>query len=214
MKKLPGFAAPLILVVIGLVVGIGITFAYFQIKSKSNTQPQQTTTSQSTPTPTPPTNLKTTDETSNWETYTNTEDRITLNYPSNYQLKKSTSDTGVKFYLPNAKQNTLGVMIGGGFQVIVKDVNTTSLETAADQFFTRGKLNLCQKTPNIKLDDTEAVRCDYKPRGEGESPEDIAMVFLLKDNKSYLIHAWASGKDAEGLIKNFDQILSTFKFLN
>jgi len=54
MKKLPrGFASPVILLAVGLIVGIGITFAYFKFKSKPAPQPQPATTqttSQSSPT--------------------------------------------------------------------------------------------------------------------------------------------------------------------
>ena len=84
MKKLPdGFASPIILLAVGLIVGIGITFAYFQFKSKPAPQPQPTTTPQSTSTPTDlssETQVKE-DETANWKTYTNTKLNFSVKYP-------------------------------------------------------------------------------------------------------------------------------------
>ncbi len=53
MKKLAqGFAAPLILLVIGLIVGAGVVFAYFQFNSKTST-PQQTSFSKESVSPAP-----------------------------------------------------------------------------------------------------------------------------------------------------------------
>src|SRR3989344_8469207 len=89
MKKLPaGFASPLILVVIGLIVGIGITFAYFQFKSKPAPQPEPATiqtTSQSSPvSKVSPT--ASADETASWKTYTNKEQGFEVKYPNDLEV--------------------------------------------------------------------------------------------------------------------------------
>ncbi|OGD94734.1 hypothetical protein A3F02_02725 [Candidatus Curtissbacteria bacterium RIFCSPHIGHO2_12_FULL_38_9b] len=95
-KRLPtGFATPIILVIIGLIIGIGITFAYFQFKSKPEPQPQSATsqsTSQSSPTskvsPTASPN-----ETANWKIYTNTAFGFSIQYPDSL-VKKPTEYQG------------------------------------------------------------------------------------------------------------------------
>src|SRR3990167_11310467 len=82
MKKLPrGFASPIILLAVGLVVGIGITFAYFQFKNKPVPQPQQATTAQVTSTPVPITQSTPTPDISlNWNTYTNATYKFSFKY--------------------------------------------------------------------------------------------------------------------------------------
>jgi len=96
MKKLPaGFASPLILVAVGLIVGIGITFAYFQFKSKPAPQPQPTTTPQSTSTPAPVTrSTPATDETASWKTYTSAEMGFSIKYPDDMYSTKIESTLG------------------------------------------------------------------------------------------------------------------------
>ncbi len=116
MKKLPaGFASPIILLAVGLVVGIGVTFAYFQFKSKPTPQPQPTPISQSRPASTPvPLATPFPDETANWKTYTNTKLNFSVKYPittskfnGNWYYEEGGIGQVVRFSPPSSKSGGL-----------------------------------------------------------------------------------------------------------
>src|SRR3989344_8944715 len=108
MKKLPfGFASPLILLAVGLIVGIAITFAYFQFKSKPAHQNQPSLIPQSTPASTPNPDASRepngSAETANWKTYTDNGFKFEIKYPNNLKTNKLTAHDdllgGVSLYL-------------------------------------------------------------------------------------------------------------------
>src|SRR3989344_1832547 len=98
MKKLSfGFASPIVLLAVGLIVGIGITFAYFQFKSKPAPQPQPTDI-QSTSTDLSSETPVKEDETANWKTYTSQEGKYSVKYPDSVKIyvNEKMSVDGVK----------------------------------------------------------------------------------------------------------------------
>jgi len=108
IKKLPrGFASPIILLVVGLIVGIAATFLYFQLKPKPTTPSQTTQTEQTSTLTSSPKAFaqQATDETASWKTYTNTQYGFSFQFPSewfNYDNPNNPSRVAVGFY-PNGE---------------------------------------------------------------------------------------------------------------
>lgn len=140
-------------------------------------------------------------------------------YPSNYRVKENnTIDAnglkfdGVAFYIPDPKKTNFGKILDEGITLGVQDLKTQSFVDELDHYYYQGGVNV-PKTPNTKLDGVDASRADWKHSG-GYAPENTAALFAIKGNKSYLFSLSTSYENEEVLIKNFNQILSTFQFID
>jgi len=209
-----GFYHPIAILVLAAIT-LSFAIIFYLNSSVFFKAPEQAQTPTTTSSPSPLIQKSPVDETANWKTYTNKQIGIRVQYPSNYQVKESTAS--VAFYIPNPKKSNWGVVIDEGFKLTVQPLKTkiATFESEADQYFYPGlgKLNLPQKTSNMKLDGTDAIRSGNKQKVES-LPEDIASVFTIKNNKTYLFTLITSEENRVSLIKTFDQILSTFQFLD
>ncbi len=195
MKKLPvGFASPLILLSVGLIVGIGITFAYFQFKSKPSHQNQPSLIPQSTPADLSSEALAK-DETANWKTYTGS--GYTFKYPASFEDK-----SGVLTYF----SSTVKTGPGGGVAYLESGTSNTTLNDTLKS--TTG----IKKQENIILNGIQSVRATGYTGIAGAVY--FNRVLIERDNKTFLITLSTPDQDVIGeVLPIFNQILSTFQFL-
>lgn len=225
MKKLPvGFASPLIVLVIGLLLGITVTLTVFHVFRPKigdlETTPKNSTAvnvSSTSPLPSP-----TPDETANWKTYTNTKYGYTIEYPSNYFVGfydvisgNFNAATGAEHQLdmlPPTKDvfnNFLQIQV-----VNLKELNKTFIEVVNNNY--KESKNHFQTTSISDLVNSKfAGYSDYEYSFTGQALETIGwggvvtkgtykVIFFQKDGNIYSIYL----KDSD----SFNKILSTFKF--
>lgn len=215
MRRLSaGFATPLILIVIGLIVGIGITFGYFQLKSKPTTQSQQTAASQSTSTPAPVTkSTPTTDETENWRVYTDEQKTFIFKYPpflTPATILQSDQSGLVSFRIDDKEKLVLS-KIANPLNMDLKDFREKVKLTDTEKTYERTSISgyevlitrlkwPCQSVCKQEEIKNEQVHIDFKGNG-------FIVGFKINTvDKAGL----TSVSDEKWLI----QIASTFKFLN
>lgn len=198
MKKLPfGFASPIILLAIGLIVGIGVTFAYFQFKSKPAPQPQQSTVIQSTPTDLSSKTQVPEDETASWKTYTDANLKLQFKYPSDWKV------AGSPQYDNAIDKNMTGYTIG-----IKKDNNTISI------------LSCCASGTDAKLISNEIVAIGNKNYKFVKYSFDekhyaylaVETIINEKNNKEYSALITLEKTSDQEIMDQVRKILSTFKF--
>ncbi len=209
MRK--GFVTlPLILLIIGLLIGGAAVFGYFQLKPKSSTE-NQTTSAQkvsnqnSTTSPSP----QTTDETSSWKSYSGKFGN--LKYPQSWHTRelaqpdillvqeKETGSTGIAFGIGNDWKSSYE---GALKYEINKEVNQVG-ET--------GKYTL-NRLANISVDGNTAIVIELNPESIGVNTP-VKEVYLSRNGIYYKM--WVSGDtqaEFETNKKIFDKVLSTFKF--
>ena len=203
-KRLPtGFASPIVLLAVGLIVGISLTFAYFQFKSKPAPQPQPTT-SQSSPVSKVFPNAST-DETASWKTYKNSQYGFEVKYPPQWSVNDrktefTISDGNLKFeiIMSNAGRGTYFT------ESKKSSVDVNNVQGERTDFLTSNKQVFVSPIsfPNYKKDgwDSGYIMLD----ATGSPGFEIDNVVNSQNQQA-----------TRGQVKNFetlDQILSTFKF--
>ncbi len=171
---------PLILIAL-IVIAVGGYLLYQQqTKSTSVTPPAQTATQ-----PSPASN-----ETTNWKTYTNTEAKVSFQYPLDWTVKEEQPSTDYKRISIQGKQGEIlldyGTGFGGACQSAYEDFNIGNAQTQA-----------CHSTPAdgserwslsaMKKNNVNFNKIDYSGFVMANSP--------YKDNRDLIL-----------------KILSTFKF--
>lgn len=210
MKKLPkGFAAPIILLIVGLILGAGAVFAYFQFNSTSSTSQQSTYKSGPTPSPVAASSPSV-DETASWKTYTNANLGFSAKYPAGWPVP-------TEEYLNPQRINFKDK---GGTEVIAvirdeKDSPTYSLfskltidkpEIETEFNFTRTRLT------DIKIDGLTGIRVKEEPNA-GSVVNYGYNISIKKGLGEYSIGVVSQTKaDLDAKAKLADQIVSTFKF--
>ncbi len=186
-----GFAH-ILLVTVLILVGIGIVGYFAYKKGQISTAP----TSSSAPT---------IDETANWKTYRN--DFITFKYPPN--LKEETDTTKEGSYM-----STLSFKSEDGIYrlILFFGLNMDSKPEELMEFIDRFSSNGGDK---IKVDGQPAAVSQINTP---DYPATITSYILSRDNRSHISVTLAVYSEDDRILINakstFDQILSTFKFLD
>jgi len=214
-----GFLTPPVIIVLAIITfGVAISIYANSIlfnTKKEPTQPQnQTSPSPAAVAKSPQPPL---DETANWKTYTNAKMGIAIKYSPDFSLEEAqpiTEVLGTNFYTPDHSVYSHsiggGVLSNGGFiNLGVKDTTTDSLETEFQNFIGVAKL---ESKSNSQLAGMPAIRGTYMA-AEGASNQ-TEVLFTLKGKKRFVFTVWAVEEDRQPLIKTFETMLSTFKFLD
>lgn len=170
---------PLILVT--LVVILGGYFLYQQQTKSTQAIPLDQTTTQPSPTA---------NETANWKTYTNTEAKVSFQYPLDWTVKEETPNVEYKRISIVGKEGQIlldyGAGFGGSCQTAYEDFNIGNAQTQA-----------CHSTPS-------------------DGSEKWSLSTMKKDNVNFNTISYSGSVVASSPYKdNRDlilKILSTFKF--
>lgn len=228
MNKLSkGFAAPLVLVIISLIVGISTTFAYFQFKSKPASQSKQATTYESTSTPAPETKSSpATDETAGWKVYSNQDLKLSIKYPENlYALKVEdlvgpgdVSSPQLIITPVDSFNNKKPLAVTYKINITSRDRGGSNIKDPKEMFGQGPLINYAidqidkSQIKTITLGGQQAARIDNLPFGQAGVETEI---FAIKGDRYFeiLVEPHQSSGDSETNKGVVDQILSTFKFL-
>ena len=191
------------LVLIVFTLGL-IAYLFFQNQKlqKQVLNPQVSPTIQA-PSPTPKTVSSISiapDETAGWKTYTNTTNKYSLSYPPTWQIRENVTDI-----LPNKPSLTyifdeIGEFAPGIYIWVVPKVEPKQWIT--EQLFSPDYTQA--KTDSIIIDSIQGAKISGIP-----GPLEQEWVFVNKDSQSFILYAGAMTD-----MTIFDQILSTFHFLN
>ena len=224
MKKVlknQGFALPLVLVGVAVVIVTLALVAYFLYFSKTTRQPA--TSPQPTQTPARETSGFTpsqTDETANWKTYTNSDVGYQISHPRNIQPKESTlaGEALLGSFVPPAKINHMVTLI---FSDDGKEIVNISSAINIDPNYGFDAKLLAEKLAEISaspakvsemvLGGNKAYIVEPEP-SEQFSERLLSTIFIngKRPNSAYVINIGVELAKKETV----DQILSTFKFLN
>ena len=198
-----GFAPIIaIAIVAAFLIGIGATVGYLKLKSKSTSQTQQTT-----PKASPESNSNT-----SWNVYTNPSFDFSFKYPSNYIKKEIVREgkiTDVQFTSTDYSYET-GVedgytKSGGKITIGEYEEKISLIKPVLAEFVP--KILFREKTT---IDGIEANLIIAENLGEEKSHN----ISLTRNGKKVLLSAYYAGTDEQRILKDFDQILSTFQFTN
>lgn len=189
-------SSKIIIVAILVLLSLAIAFLFYQNWQLKQTVNRLYQSLASNPTPPQMVSLPTPDPTADWKTYTNSEIGISLKYPSDYKISEQKITTGISIQLKN-KENT--IYIGEGLF---------------------GSDNKPFNTEEIIIDGKKLNKYSYKYElnNTTESIEQI-VVQLSEETPEFYIRtvSWYSQPPRRALsqkeIELFDQILSTFKFI-
>lgn len=199
----------IILILTTVILLLAIVGGAYLLGTKNNnskTVSQITPTATATPTPT-------SDPTANWKTYTNPKYGYSIKYPADWieQVKCRGGiavDDYICFKSPDFTEDQQPNITSGG--LITIDGNSQGSS------FTAGSIdNFCQSRPlvtilectQIKVDNISAIK-----RVGNDQYEDIGIIKNGKFIISIRVEYTTSSKTQ--ILKQFDQILSTFKFIN
>lgn len=181
----------ILLVVLGLILASGLVFAGYKLRQQqkqSGAQPTPTPVVVATPTP---------DPTANWATYTT--DSYLIKYPNDWnEPKVNLQSTRTEYFF---EPGNLFVTVGFNYDQSLNRPRTYKEEKA-----------LLEKSAIGKTEITVAGIKTLKYINKiGESTYEELVLLPLKDGKSmvWINMSFPPGTDS----KQFDQILSTFKFL-
>lgn len=170
---------------------------------------QQTDQGKSTLNPTASPTLPTLDQTANWETYTNQEKGYSIKYPKEGFLRLicpgeelTVTNDGVGGKTEPVQMDTCAR--GGRYTLETKTYDTVQAEPEETQYYIIDK-------KNVILGGLQAKQYIYTFTNieEGPFPQWNTMARVNRNGKTYEIYF-----DEKDSLSTFDQILSTFKFLN
>ena len=184
-----------IIVVLLLGIGIGIFFpvSNIHLPNLSFLNPSPTSTPTPTPTPTP-------NPTADWKTYTNSSGQYSFKYPDQWNAATNSSRLSGALFGPSAT-STSGL---GGVEV---NTSAQSVDIYVNNLVTEGVIGIVTQNP-VTINRLEGIKIKY----EGGGGPINGWSFYTKNGKSIYniyINSW---QDGDVLI--FDQILSTFTFLD
>ena len=212
-------------VILGLFIGttlIGgglVAYYYFELKSVSSSpKNEQTLTGkpkETSPSATPAQPRIITDEIDDWKTYTNSKRGYSFRYPESYRLKETQASTTTMEGICLVKDAEYAV--GQGFMgsdVLVKGVEICFI------IYPNGK-DLSESVLKNELGtniDFRTIKVDRKEGLEIILPDQIDRIIYIKYNNIVLsINTDAQSSNPQenkGYLKDFSEILSTFKFLS
>ena len=215
-----------IFVLLGLVLVAGLLFAGVALSQKgflsgilSLAKPSPTPTLAPEPTPTP-------DPTANWKTYTNQKYNYSFKYPAEAKLEEGKGyeerlqETILTFYGPNYPGPGEFTDGYGITFAVLKNLGNATPNQLAQKVFAESQKGIADKTlegdiSKCKVEEvtrggTTGTRFTYCVRAPGSGVVNFSEWFV-KNGITYQIYAVLQNSNYQ---KDFDQILSTFKFLD
>lgn len=157
-----------------------------------------------------PTPVSTPDSTADWKEYSYTKIKFSLKLPQKWYTHPETStlygyDTNISFPVDNPSSQDFidGQLVD--LSIGVSNNNSEDLQAIANNRIIMPNSYLNNKVANITVDNENAIVLDYKS-GDGHE-----IVFKHGDY-NYIISFFNPNKNKE-LFEIFDQIISTFKFI-
>ena len=209
-----GFAAPLVLLAVGLIIGVAGAVSFSQLKPKPSPISQSQTT-QTSPAPTP----APTDETTNWKTYTNTQYRWTIKYPPEMKFEENPpggNPPGIYLFLFGPTQVDGTELYDGISLSILSDfLGNKTLKQVLDEDINKvTQYAVLQEEPkSISLGKAAE---GYQYRLYFERGGQVTTTHFLSGKNGQFVHIVDGNIDPtnKGFANIADQILSTFKFIN
>lgn len=190
--------APIVIIIL-----IAAAIGGFLVYSGKINLKQETTTQIAQPTPTPDDSPvpNGTGETVGWKTYNDEKNGYSIRYPKEWNLKS-----------PSGQEDPTDLVLKNGLETINIIVFPTDKKTLAEwQEFTKDKEGSSTKIieqSSVTIDSIEAekvVQESFQRSGQ-------VTVTTVNNEKVYQIITIFSSTTKEMALKDFDQILSTFKF--
>jgi len=214
MRK--GFAAILIVAIVAAILGTGGILAYQKLFQKPSASPstanRELTTPTASPSPTDETVYTEESRSADWKTYTNTKGKFSFKHPQVYSINEKINPLASQDYVESYGTITISPS--------EKTLNGTIAITSAKTNKTLTQDNILGNGPNLSylkdflknkliknivIGGIPGVMVKDIPVGPGDS--NASDTIVIKGNIVYQIIVWGNNKD-------FDQILSTFKFLD
>lgn len=188
-----------IFILIGVVIITVLFGAYFSGKlpikpSITQTQVSVTPTAQ-------PARL---DETANWKTYTDTENRFTLKYPLEWSVEENTNSNSWKS--ADYKVSNTGNIVSGQEIVLFVDQNPTG-KSIKDWWGTDNTDYIVSNKISFNTDGYNSIKYNLSAPGGA-----VYGVLIDKSGEVFRFEAYATTEKTPSIIKILNQILSTFKF--
>jgi len=208
VRTAQGFVQIVIIAVMALVIGAAAIYGYQKLTTKPSPSPSPTDRSIRLiePSPSP------TDETANWKTYESTNFKYTFKYPPNWIL----TDCDGSIVMLGPDVYTRGMCQTGAISLIQFSVENSPAETLIDNDFlsietadnyTENSILIAGKK-SIRHSGTWKVQGELDLRGTNY----IRNWIPLKASQTILI-GYTQYKNTSDYTREFDQILSTFRFL-
>ena len=216
VKPAKGFAQIVIIAVIAVVIGISGTLAYQKLSKKPFPSPTPADRSinltEPSPSPTDETVYTEESRSADWKTYTNTKGKFSFKHPQVYSINEKINPLASQDYVESYGTITISPS--------EKTLNGTIAITSAKTNKTLTQDNILGNGPNLSylkdflknkliknivIGGIPGVMVKDIPVGPGDS--NASDTIVIKGNIVYQIIVWGNNKD-------FDQILSTFKFLD
>lgn len=196
------------IIVVILIGSLSIYFAYKKYQSREN----ENTTLKITPTEITNSPTPTVDPISNWKTYTNTKYSFLLKYPPEFILKTEGYERGEEemFEITSDEVEPQTIMLVGVSssdfdKKVYEDTKSKSGETVSGEF--PGSTN--KGTVSVSETSVSGIIA-YQIRLESETSV-LTNIYFEKNGFYYQLSFVTGNKEHE---KTFDQILSTFRFLD
>ncbi len=201
MKK--GFLSPAIVVLVGLLTLAGIISLAFYLGKKSPGPTNTNSVVQASPTA---------DATANWKTYT--AKTFSVNYPNGWEIYSQYNDNyghGIVIRAPYVQQTYQGVLIDRAIVTIQTPVAYGTGGNLIDTI--PASASDCEKNifvADITVDGRRAKKYDYSCPG----PSKGTIIYIQNKDGLYSIAFEHLPLIDQSYHLTFDQILSTFKFVN
>lgn len=174
----------------------------------------------SKPSPTPttePTPVATTDPTADWKIYINPSWKISFKYPQTWtDLKLEGSES----YVSKDSSNIINLTINKGIYYNDKPLDPYSSAFSASIGQKVGEENEKIKIADLEIDGRDAVVVSMDYLQSTQEPPSYSYIYIIKDNNSlFILNFWSQDGDKSKTNimdqkETFDQILSTFKFID
>ncbi len=216
MKPDRGFVQIIVAVIFALAIGAVAMFGYQKYIQKPTPSPTQSplnnnqtqTTNQTSPSPV------TTNETTNWKTYEDLQENFTLKYPADKtspEVHIAGRDSIMGLFIPDRFLVTLSFLSNGNtigeFSVARTTRDDIGTAKNAEEFIKQYK-------PLVGLGNIEEVSVSGKKAYKLNSPKDLYIIAIDDNDHQIFIIGAASVVSDKNIIKQLDQILTTFKFTN
>jgi len=158
------------------------------------------------------------DETANWKTYTNTKDNYSIRYPQNWFDRKGYEASGIdsEHYFSN-EDTTYESLSSEGVYIFIKKYYDKTTQDNPYFYFNQDKNYPGAEL--ITINEQPAVKTKIKiPNlsGKGDTEKYFNQVSIVYNNKIYYkitLESWIN-QAVKNNESTFDQILSTFRFLD
>lgn len=233
MRRVSGFAQIIIVAIIALTLGAVGLLAYQKFSAKPIPIPSPVTTQSPTSDLSPETQMLK-DKTASWKTFSNQEIGVSFQYPPKAEvsvidkcLTANCIGKGIRFFYFSGKidrKEAFFTHLSEGLVMDISqiDVKSQPLKDTLSKLHSKPRMSEgpLKELKTITLNGAEGYKAsaDYSfswlaDQGTKTSSGTSEEIYVNSKNRNYSISATYTGKDVVDYEKIYNQILSTFKFL-